>query len=112
NFQNIIRFDERDILSDTNELEYALVQRIFVKKMGECGNSASDPTKPCENQSRELLSWELAQRYYFDPTFGGAVVNGQSNVLTATVSLTGIAFLSEPRRFSPIISKIRVHPTA
>jgi LPS-assembly protein len=88
------------------------MQRIFVKKAGECGQNSSDSTKPCENQSRELLSWELAQRYYFDPTFGGAVVNGQSNVLTATVSLTGIAFLTEPRRFSPIVSKIRVHPTA
>ncbi|MCI0401937.1 MAG: LPS assembly protein LptD, partial [Acidobacteria bacterium] len=32
NFANIIRFDSRDILSDTSELEYALVQRLYAKR--------------------------------------------------------------------------------
>jgi LPS-assembly protein len=112
-FQNIIRFDERDILSDTNEIEYSLVQRVFMKKLNkDCNQDSENAAKPCNNQARELFSWEIAQRYYFDPTFGGAVVNGQRNVLTATEDLTGIAFLYGARRFSPIISKIRAHATA
>jgi len=40
------------------------------------------------------LQLEITQRYYFDPTFGGALVPGQRNVLTATEDLTGIAFFS------------------
>jgi LPS-assembly protein len=111
-FQNIIRFDERDILSDTNEVEYSITQRVFIKKSKECDQNSGDAAKPCNNQARELVSWEIAQRHYFDPSFGGAVVNGQRNVLTATEDLTGIAFLYGPRRFSPIISKIRAHATA
>jgi LPS-assembly protein len=35
-------------------------------------------------------------------------VPGQRNVFDTTVDLTGIAFLTEPRRFSPIISRLRM----
>ncbi|MCU1311109.1 MAG: Organic solvent tolerance protein OstA-like protein [Candidatus Angelobacter sp.] len=112
-FQNIIRFDERDILSDTNEIEYSLVQRVFIKRMNkDCDQNAENAAKPCNTQARELFNWEITQRYYFDPTFGGALVPGQRNVLTATEDLTGIAFLFGPRRFSPIISKIRAQATS
>ena len=31
-------------------------------------------------------------KYFADPTFGGAVVNGSRNVFTTTVDFTGIAF--------------------
>jgi LPS-assembly protein len=106
-FPNVIRFDYRDILSDTSELEYGIRQRLFLKKeAAECG---ADGKMSCGPQ--EFISWEVLNRYYFDPTFGGAVVPGKRNVLTSTVDLTGIAFLTEPRRFSPIISKLRVRTT-
>jgi LPS-assembly protein len=103
-FANVIRFDERDILSDTQELQYGLVQHLYTKKMGEC-----DEVKGCGPQ--EFITWSVENRYYFDPNFGSAVVNGKRNVLTTTVDLTGIAFLTEPRRFSPVISKLRVRTT-
>ena len=32
NFSQIIRFDSRDILADTNEVEYGIVTRLFAKK--------------------------------------------------------------------------------
>src|SRR5947209_4056386 len=32
NFPSIVRFDFRDILSDTNEVEYGLTQRLFLKR--------------------------------------------------------------------------------
>jgi LPS-assembly protein len=43
-----------------------------------------------------------------DPTFGGAVVAGQRNVLTTTAELTAIAFLTQPRHLSPLISRLRL----
>jgi LPS-assembly protein len=111
-FQNVIRFDARDILSDTNEVEYAVIQRLFVKPVNkDCSKKEFDQNgveKPCSDASRELLSWELAQRYYFDPDFGGAIINGKRNVLTTSLDFAGISFLTEPRRFSPIVSKVRL----
>ncbi len=132
NFSQIIRFDQRDILADTNEVEYGVVNRLFVKKTkstGECFHhpkyallspqnelvpkETTDETAPgtCDDKqgpAREVVTWELAQRYFFDPTFGGALVPGQRNVFDSSVDFTGIAFLTEPRRFSPIISRVRV----
>ena len=69
---------------------------------------------PCPSgpQVRELVSWTLAQKYFLDPTFGGAVITGQRNVLTTTADFTGTAFLFEPRHLSPLISRLRVQTTA
>src|SRR3954454_21308781 len=100
NFQDILRFDARDILTDTSELEYALVQRLYAKRAGEDGIA------------HELLSWEITQKYFFNDAFGGAVVLGRRNVLSTTVDFAGIAFLTEPRRFSPIVSRIRGRASA
>jgi LPS-assembly protein len=142
NFQNILRFDERDVLSDTNEVEYGLVNRLYAKhvpkpgcpatsgltpqqKKADSQKRAKDATgKPrqvepepvptgCETApAREIASWELVQKYFFDPTFGGALVPGRRNVFTTTTDLTGIAFLTGPRHFSPIISRLRLYTGA
>jgi LPS-assembly protein len=106
-FPNVIRFDDRDILSDTSELEYGIRQRLFLKKNEP--DCVTDGKKYCG--PKEFISWEVLNRYYFDPSFGDAVIPGIRNVLTSTVDLTGIAFLFEPRRFSPIVSKLRVQTT-
>jgi LPS-assembly protein len=57
---------------------------------------------------KEVLTWEIAQKYFLDPTFGGALVTGQRNVLATTEDLTGIAFITEPRHLSPVVSRLRV----
>jgi LPS-assembly protein len=128
NFANIIRFDYRDILSDTNELEYAVVQRLYIKPAGkaECreqasvAGSAGAPAaavagrkgEPCQVRgARELASWEIKQKYFFDPYFGGALLPLLRNVFTTTDDFTGIAFLTSARRFTPIVSRILVHPS-
>jgi LPS-assembly protein len=49
------------------------------------------------------------QKYFLNETFGGALVDGQRNVFTTTAELTGIAFLYGPRRFSPLVSRLRIH---
>jgi len=108
-FSHILRFDARDIVSDTNEVEYGLTHRLFAKRLG------ATPCNPkCDLnalQAREIVTWRVAQKYYADPNFGGAVVNGRLNVLTPTVDFTGISFLDGPRHFSPVISRLRVHTT-
>ncbi|GAC1642245.1 MAG: LPS assembly protein LptD [Candidatus Acidiferrum sp.] len=95
-FQRFIRFDSDATLSDTSELEYGITQRLFLKSGDE--------------QPRELVSWRVAQKHYFDPTFGGAIVDGQRNVLQALNSITPFAFALGPRNWSPIISDIKVSP--
>jgi LPS-assembly protein len=119
NFNQIIRFDSRDILSDTNEVEYGFVNRLYAKRVPKgvknCSPQAVEQstdkekdTKGCEAApSREIVTWEVAQKYFLDPFFGGALVNGRRNVFTTTAEFTGIAFLTEPRQFSPIISRLR-----
>jgi len=66
--------------------------------------------QPCPSQpvGREIVTWEIAQKYFVDPTFGGALVPGKRNVFTSTVDLTGIAFLTDARRLSPLVSRLRV----
>ena len=96
-FDNTIRFDERDLVADTRELQYGLTHRLFSKRS--------------DGRVREMFTWELKQRYFFDPTFGGALVPGQRNVFSSTLDLTGYAFLDGRRRFSPITSLVRLMPS-
>src|SRR5262249_28724307 len=121
NFKSIIRFDFRDILSDTNEVEYGLIQRLYLKREKDgChreGAAGSTFTRPrgadCTPAGAdEFLSWEVKQKYFLDPNFGGAIVNGTRNVLTTTVDFAGIAFLTDPRRFAPIVSRLRVRTSS
>jgi LPS-assembly protein len=50
------------------------------------------------------------QKHYFDPTFGGAIVDGQRNVLQALDSITPFAFALGPRNSSPIVSDFQITP--
>ncbi|HMH05338.1 MAG TPA: LPS assembly protein LptD, partial [Terriglobales bacterium] len=138
NFAQILRFDVRDILSNTNEVEYAMVNRLYAKRTSAKAEDCTAPSMssliigrpaaesripwerkpapgevPCQAEPpvREVITWELAQKYFLDPTFGGALVPGQRNVFTATADFTGIAFLNEARRLSPLISRLRFQPT-
>jgi LPS-assembly protein len=133
NFANILRFDSTDVLSNTNEIEYSLVNRIYAKRsdpnVSDCdvqGMSTltvgappqvgavpweappAPEQRPCASGPREVLSWEIGQKYFFDPTFGNALIPGVRNVFTSTVDFTGIAFLDEARHFAPIISRLRI----
>jgi LPS-assembly protein len=135
NFAHVLRFDERDILSDSNEVEYAVVNRLYAKRTSPepegCGpegmpalmvgiappaghvpwqHTQATAEQPCPKQPpvREIVTWEIAQKFFVDPTFGGALVPGKLNVFTSTVDLTGIAFLTDARRLSPLVSRLRV----
>lgn len=132
-FDNILRFDATDVLTNTNEVEYSLVNRIYAKHfdpnlkdcdlqgmstlaIGGAPQVGAVPweapprpdAQPCASGPREILSWEIGQKYFFDPTFGNALVAGQRNVFASTADFTGIAFLTEARRFAPVISRLRM----
>jgi LPS-assembly protein len=92
-FNRIIRFDETDLMSDTNQVTLSVANRLFVKDK--------------DDNVNEELTWEISQSRYFDPTFGGAVIAGQRNVFTATEELDGFAFLDGPRNYSPVVSSLR-----
>ena len=72
------------------------------------GNNLDNQKCQTGPQAREVLTWELAQKYFLDPTFGGALVTGLRNVFTTTADLTGIAFITQPRHLSPLISRLRI----
>jgi LPS-assembly protein len=96
NFFQFIRFDADATRTNTNEVEYGIKQRFWMKTG--------------DDQPEELLSWSLMQKHYFDPTFGGAILNGQRNVLEPLESVSPFAFALGPRNSSPIVSDFRVTP--
>ena len=99
---DIVRFDAMDIFTETNEVEYSLTNSILARK-DVPDNSPDTP------QARDIFSWRLSQKYYFDPTFGGALIPGQNNVFASTIDLTGFAF-EHGQRFSPVDSVFKFAP--
>ncbi len=175
NFLNVLRFDDIDLVSDTNQLEYGATQHLYFRPGPKvkaalppgCAPAAAEPaagvvqtgnsqtgaeedtevpdvlnptpgdstdangiaspgasapdaplsshvrhanrcTPPMSTAQQPLLSWRLIQRVFFNPTFGNAVVVNRRNIFESTLSLSGIAFLTEPRDISPLISRFRI----
>lgn len=110
------RFDAVDIYSDTNEVEYGLTQRLFLKRLHptQCSSGAAGapPPKDCGEVSRQWLSWFIGQKYFADPTFGNAVIRGRRNIFTTTLDFSGVAYITSPRSVSPIISRLRASTSA
>jgi LPS-assembly protein len=110
------------VASSTNELEYGVTQRLFLRpgKDGPCSGGTpagesevrvkddGDVAPPVKCGAREYISWRVTQKRFFDELFGGAVLRGRRNILSSTLNLSGIAFLTEPRAISPLISRLRV----
>jgi LPS-assembly protein len=194
-FERIIRFDERDAVANTNEFEYAFVNRFFVnrsssdplperrrrtrqgrtvetrpvtpgtreKKQSDARPDAAqppvDPNQPTTSeqekkqkleqgekaeltgrtdaqrrdtdqrdqpeddpsmasnvdepeQPHELLSIKIAQKYFFDRDFGGALVEGRRNQFYPINTLTGFTFGGVEREFSPVNLSVRYRPLA
>jgi LPS-assembly protein len=138
NFPDVLRFDMVDVASDTHEFEYGITQRLFLRRsasspcraagtsadatelLGSAGDDSENSADPGETAgrqddaapvcgNREWISWRVAQKYFLDPKFGGAVTtNGPRSILGTTLDFSGIAFLTGPRNISPVISRLRV----
>lgn len=210
-FNKIIRFDERDAVANTNEFEYAVVNRFFTRRFAsdvtrrrskvrrvpqqmnpvspsnrDKGDSAKEPsskpadtktepqvteipkidpsvskTEPAQTsetksqletgqkaelspkdrvrgqvqetkkrasddkeqsgatqtiasdetpQAYEVLTVKIAQKYFFDRTFGGALIEGQRNQFYPINTLSGFTFGGRARDFSPANVAIRYRP--
>ncbi|MGA8937733.1 MAG: LPS assembly protein LptD [Acidobacteriaceae bacterium] len=167
NFLNILRFDDTDLASDTDELQYGVTQHLYFRPhaktpprprpgcaakpviptiSGEEGSTspavdvlspdaratsdangipnanATAPDQPLRTHPRkpdpcapipapppqqEWFSWQLTQKHFFEPTFGGAVINERRNIFDTTLDFSGIAFLTQPRSISPLKSRMR-----
>jgi LPS-assembly protein len=177
NFLSLLRFDDNDLESDTNELQYGVTQHLYFRprekttpekskarakpcvatmSRGEAAipgtaspvrdedeglqnpaaassidangipNASTDvpdePTRthdkhaaactPTPTPQQEWFSWRLTQKYFFDGTFGGAVITNRRNIFDTTLQLSGIAFLTEARNISPLISRMRLRTSS
>jgi LPS-assembly protein len=121
NFASIPRFDTTDVVSNTNEVEYSLTQRLFFKHLHPKPCTSGNLPAPingiislpasyteCGGDTDAWITWKLAAKSFFDPYFGGAATPFRRNVLTSTLELTGVAFLNGPRNTSPLISRFKV----
>ncbi len=98
--REIIRFDDEDAIADTNEVEYGVVNRIMRTRKTATGGA----------DNYEFLSLKIAQKYYFDPTFGGAFIPGEPNLFYPLNTLTGFASTGIIRDQSPISLSLRLTP--
>ncbi|MGB6742759.1 MAG: LPS assembly protein LptD [Terracidiphilus sp.] len=107
--RNVLRFDTADTVTDTNQAGFSLTQRLYLRPLhpSACAPEDKDAGGQCPDQPREWASWQLAQEFYIDPRFGGALITGRRNIFESPLDLTGAAFLTSPRNISPLISRLR-----
>jgi LPS-assembly protein len=93
-FASLPRFDYLDQILGTNQLVYALVQRLYAKRPGASG-------KP---EAYEFLNWRVQQTYYVD------IAEGQNefdpNYSSAVFGPDGL-----PAHYSALQSSLRMRPT-
>jgi LPS-assembly protein len=118
NFNRIIRFDYVDAVADTNEIEFGVSNRFFTQRSTEnVSKAASRATRsgkriPTSTQPYEALTVTVRGKYFFDTTFGGALVPGRRNQFYPIDTLSGFSYGGVPRRFSPINIEARYRPRA
>ena len=114
NFNRVIRFDHVDTLANTNEIEFGLINRFYTRKYTEAvtpqaqnilmqkpADSTND-THAVSIQPYEIFTLTVRGKYFFDKTFGGALIPGNRNQIEPITALSFYTFGGVPRRFSPL----------
>jgi LPS-assembly protein len=111
-FRRTILFDYNDTVTDTNEIEYGLTNRFYVRRYteipaegvsrDELRRISKNPSTPLSIQPYEIFTLTVRGKYFGDPYFGGALIPGRRNQLSSFTDLTAFTFGGVPRRFSPI----------
>jgi|GEM_PF-504252 len=96
--QQIVRFDENDVIADTSEIEYGIVNRFFTKRKNGAATTEKD----------EVLVVALTQKYHFDPSFGGAFRLEYANSFYPLNTATGFYQTGVERNLSPISATVRI----
>lgn len=118
-FERVIRFDQTDAIADTNEMEFGVTNRFFQRRSTETvtgrvregalqTNDRSE--RPLDPQPYEALSITIRQKYFFDPTFGGALIPGRRNQFYPINTFSGFTYGGVQRRFSPLYVEARMRP--
>ncbi len=111
NFHKIVRIDELDTITDTNEIEFGVTNRIFTRRYSEAVTEEAqkllletdtDDDKPLSVQPYELFNLTVRGKYFFDETFGGALIPGRRNQLEPITAVSFYTFGGVPRRLSPL----------
>jgi LPS-assembly protein len=111
NFQKIIRIDDLDTITDTNEIEYGLTNRIYTRRYSEAVTDEAQKrlretdaaeSKPLSVQPYEIFNLTVRGKYFFDDRFGGALIPGQRNQIEPITALSFYTFGGVPRHFSPL----------
>jgi hypothetical protein len=89
--------DDNAASSDAADTDAVLAQSA--------ATSADTPT-----QAYEFLTIKLAQKYFIDRTFGGALVEGRRNQFYPINTLSGFTFGGHARSFSPVNVAVRYRP--
>ncbi len=129
NFNRIIRFDHVDTITDTNEIEFGVINRIYTRRYAEAVTSEAqrrlaeeakadfdieDPAvgdkDALKAQPYEIFNLTVRGKYFFDKTFGGALVPGRRNQIAPITALSFYTFGGVPRRFSPLSIDMTYRP--
>jgi LPS-assembly protein len=119
NFNRIIRFDEVDTITNTNELEFGLINRIYTRRYTEAVTKQAKerlrrrpPARIKDDdasasgskaiQPYEVFSLAVRGKYFFDKNFGGALIPGRRNQIEPMTALSFYTFGGVPRRWSPL----------
>jgi LPS-assembly protein len=105
--RNVLLVDTTDIATDTNEVGFAVTQRLFLHSSGYQPCAGGEAAGGCPAKQREWASWRIAQKLFIDPNFGGALISGRRNVFDSTLDLSPVAFLISPRNLAPVTSQLR-----
>jgi LPS-assembly protein len=111
NFHKIIRIDDLDTITDTNEVEFGLTNRIYTRRYTEAVTDeaqqllreiTADKKEPLSEQPYEIFNLTVRGKYFFDETFGGALIQGRRNQIEPITAVSFYTFGGVARRFSPL----------
>lgn len=94
-FDRTLIFDEVDAVANTNEVELSLFNRFLIKRNG---------------RPHEWLSVKLAQKFFFNEDFSGALREGRINQFYPLNTTTGFQYAALLRNSSPLTTVVRITP--
>ena len=135
NFNRIIRFDYVDTATNTNEIEFGLINRFYTRRYTEAvtreaqqrlseSAPSADGSSPASGdrstlagsrtaesiQPYEILTLTVRGKFFFDKTFGGALVPGRRNQIEPITALSFYTFGGIARRLSPLNIDLTYRP--
>jgi LPS-assembly protein len=119
NYNRIIRFDYVDTMTNTNEVEFGVINRFYTRRYGQAvtpeaqsrllreareilPSTAATGAQSADMQPYEIFTLSVRGKYFFDETFGGALIPGRRNQIEPITALSFYTFGGVPRRWSPI----------